>query len=47
MRKTIQPMTFFDQASNKVSEGKVVNKFEKGRGEYYHQASTRDDHRKL
>jgi hypothetical protein len=25
-------MTFFDQASNKVSEGKVVNKFLKGRG---------------
>lgn len=31
--------TFFDQAKNKVSEGKVVNKLFEGQWKYYHQAS--------
>lgn len=31
--------TFFDQANNKVSEGKVVNKLFEGPWKYYHQAS--------
>ncbi len=31
--------TFFDQAKNKVSEGKLVNKVFEGEWKYYHQAS--------
>lgn len=31
--------TFFDQAKNRVSEGKVVNKLFEGSWKYYHQAS--------
>jgi len=31
---------FYDQAKNKVSEGKVVNKLFEGEWKYYHQAST-------
>jgi antitoxin component YwqK of YwqJK toxin-antitoxin module len=31
--------TFFDQANNKVSEGKVINKLFEGTWKYYHQAS--------
>jgi hypothetical protein len=30
---------FFDQANNKVSEGKVLNKLFEGSWKYYHQAS--------
>jgi hypothetical protein len=30
---------FFDQANNKVSEGKVLNKLFEGPWKYYHQAS--------
>lgn len=33
--------TFYDQAKNKVSEGKVVNKLFEGEWKYYHQASQR------
>jgi hypothetical protein len=38
---------FFDQANNKVSEGKVLNKLFEGPWKYYHQASKSDDYRKL
>jgi hypothetical protein len=38
---------FFDQANNKVSEGKVLNKLFEGPWKYYHQAQNSDDYRKL